>query len=136
MYFPPFHGRNYHQSMNNGMYPPQFYQQSNYWQQPNQPPMQQNQGQQQSQQQNTQQPPQSQSQQQQMQHAPFFHGGPGGYSYPPHGMQKTSFMSAFKTKDGKFDFEKASTTIDQVMKIGNQVSPIVKQVGGFFTTKN
>jgi hypothetical protein len=44
-------------------------------------------------------------------------------------------MSAFQTSDGKFDFQKAMTTMDQVVKTANQVSPLVKQVGSFFTTK-
>ncbi|UCZ51904.1 YppG family protein [Bacillus shivajii] len=44
-------------------------------------------------------------------------------------------MSAFQTQDGKFDFNKAMNTFDQVVKTANQVSPIVKQVGQYFIKK-
>ncbi|PYZ93330.1 hypothetical protein CR194_09050 [Salipaludibacillus keqinensis] len=61
---------------------------------------------------------------------------PGGYP-APFAQQKpaSKLMSAFQTNEGKFDFQKAMTTMDQVVKTANQVSPFVKQVGSFFTTK-
>ncbi|MGJ9383902.1 YppG family protein [Salipaludibacillus sp. CF4.18] len=77
----------------------------------------------------------------------FYQAGPSGrwgynaqignYSgYPPQPQQvsKTAkLMKAFQTAEGKFDYQKAWTTMDQVVKTANQVSPIVKQVGSFFT---
>lgn len=44
-------------------------------------------------------------------------------------------MNAFLNDEGKFDFEKTASTIDQVMKVGNQISPLVKQVGALFSKK-
>ncbi|UTR15265.1 YppG family protein [Salipaludibacillus sp. LMS25] len=64
-----------------------------------------------------------------------------GYNPAPHQQQGgqqnpgAKLMSAFQTSDGKFDIQKAMTTMDQVVKTANQVSPLVKQVGSFFTTK-
>lgn len=46
-----------------------------------------------------------------------------------------SLSSMFTGENGKFDFNKASSTIDQVVKTANQVSPIVKQLGALFTPK-
>lgn len=46
-----------------------------------------------------------------------------------------NLMNAFKNEEGKFDFEKTAMTIDQVMKVGNQISPLVKQVGAIFSKK-
>ncbi|WP_307323177.1 YppG family protein [Evansella vedderi] len=113
------------------MYPP--YQHfPPYWQQ--QPQQQQQQRPQQSQQQE--QPQQTQQQQQQQQPQQAFQGNLGPYGYPPLPPRPTtSFMNAFKNEQGKFDFEKTSNTIDQVVKLGNQISPIVKQVGSLFGAK-
>lgn len=62
------------------------------------------------------------------------HGNyPGYYQQQPSHTSK--LMSAFQTSEGKFDFQKAMTTVDQVVKTANQVSPIVKQVGSFFQPK-
>ncbi|MBM7096009.1 hypothetical protein JSY36_09595 [Bacillus sp. H-16] len=67
---------------------------------------------------------------------------PYGGSYYPHqygqyGYQPQSkfggILSTFQGKDGKFDFNKAFVTVDQVMKTANQISPLMKQVGSFFT---
>lgn len=50
------------------------------------------------------------------------------YPYPP-------LSGMFTGDNGKFDFNKASNAIDQVVKTANQVSPIVKQIGALFTPK-
>ncbi|WP_280769162.1 YppG family protein [Salipaludibacillus daqingensis] len=55
--------------------------------------------------------------------------------YPPQQKPSPKFMSAFQTSDGKFDFQKTMTTMDQVVKTANQVSPIVKQMGSYFLKK-
>lgn len=59
------------------------------------------------------------------------------YSNQPFGRPKSSIsiMNAFKNEEGKFDFEKTSSTINQVMKVGNQISPLVKQVSDIFIKK-
>ncbi|MCE7794780.1 YppG family protein [Salipaludibacillus sp. CUR1] len=57
----------------------------------------------------------------------------GGYPPAPQQNPGSKLMQAFQTSDGKFDFQKAMTTMDQVVKTANQVSPLVKQVGSFFT---
>ncbi|WP_078595401.1 YppG family protein [Evansella clarkii] len=111
MYYPPNHGRPGRPPVNQPpMYPP-YQSQGMYWQQPYQA----HNGQQ-------------------------TNSRPGGANYPQGQPQPprpgAGILSAFKTKDGKFDFDKASTTIDQVVKVGNQISPLVKQVGSFFSTKN
>lgn len=56
---------------------------------------------------------------------------------PPYQQQKpaSKFMNAFQSSEGKFDFQKTMTTMDQVVKTANQVSPIVKQVGSYFIKK-
>ncbi|MBU9710258.1 YppG family protein [Evansella tamaricis] len=146
MYYPPYYSGPSYPPVQYGAYPPQHGQM--YWQtqpQPQQTQPAQPQGQQQDQrpveqenQSQSQQQPQQQPNQQpnQQQHQPFpqhYPGGFGGPGYPhPYARPGSGFLSAFKTKDGKFDFEKASTTLDQVVHLGNQISPIVKQVGGFF----
>ncbi|ADU30943.1 YppG family protein [Evansella cellulosilytica] len=121
MVFHPNHVRNYRQP-NHNVYPPQYPPQQMYWQQPIQ--------------QQAQAPLQQRPQQQ------GFNGGnlaqAQGFQQPQPPQPpkpKSSFMNAFKNEEGKFDFEKTSTTIDQVMKVGNQISPIVKSVGSIFGTK-
>ncbi|SDY79290.1 YppG-like protein [Evansella caseinilytica] len=113
MYFPPNHGRQYrppqaaYHSYPQGMYGPPQQPPAHYWQPPGTSPGQ------------------------------PYNANPEGTT-PPQPAQRpaSSILSAFKTKDGKFDFNKASTTIDQVVKVGNQISPIIKQVGGLFSSKN
>lgn len=46
-----------------------------------------------------------------------------------------SLANAFKNEDGQFDFEKTTNTIDQVLRVGGQISPLVKQVGSLFSPK-
>lgn len=55
----------------------------------------------------------------------------------PYQQQKpaSKFMTAFQSSEGKFDFQKTMTTMDQVVKTANQVTPIVKQVGSYFIKK-
>lgn len=67
-----------------------------------------------------------------MNQAPYQQGYSQGYTPGP----GSKLMSAFQTEEGKFDFQKAMTTVDQVVKTANQVSPLVKQVGSFFITKS
>ncbi|NEU29201.1 hypothetical protein GN156_00185 [bacterium LRH843] len=57
---------------------------------------------------------------------------------PMHPMKpnKPSFIkSAFINDSGKLDIGRTVQTMDQVMKTVNQISPIVKQVSGFFLKK-
>ncbi len=58
--------------------------------------------------------------------------GGGGYNQP-YSPPMSGMLANFQTKDGKFDFNKAFTTVDQVMKTANQISPLMKQVGSLFT---
>ncbi|MDC2865684.1 MULTISPECIES: YppG family protein [unclassified Bacillus (in: firmicutes)] len=46
--------------------------------------------------------------------------------------QFSSFMSQFKTTDGNYDINKMMGTAGQMMNAMNQITGIVKQVGGFF----
>ncbi|MEH6851385.1 YppG family protein, partial [Bacillus pseudomycoides] len=46
--------------------------------------------------------------------------------------QFSSFMSQFKTSDGNYDINKMMGTAGQMMNAMNQITGIVKQVGGFF----
>ncbi|NRD80533.1 hypothetical protein HPT25_24735 [Bacillus sp. BRMEA1] len=48
----------------------------------------------------------------------------------PSGMQ--SFMNSFKSQDGSIDFNKMMNTAGQMMNAVNQVSSLVKGVGGMF----
>jgi hypothetical protein len=48
----------------------------------------------------------------------------------PNGMQ--SFMNSFKSQDGSIDFNKMINTAGQMMNAVNQVSSLVKGVGGMF----
>lgn len=41
----------------------------------------------------------------------------------------------FTGPDGTFDFQKAVSQFDEMMKTANQVSPIMKQLGSLFTPK-
>ncbi|WP_416151120.1 YppG family protein [Salipaludibacillus sp. HK11] len=75
---------------------------------------------------------------------PPYHGyappqHPGPYSQfgqqVPQQKPPSKFMNAFQSADGKFDFQKTMTTMDQVVKTASHVSPLVKQVGGFFIKK-
>lgn len=50
----------------------------------------------------------------------------------PNGMQ--SFMNSFKSQDGSIDFNKMINTAGQMMNAVNQVSSLVKGVGGMFKT--
>lgn len=68
---------------------------------------------------------------------PYQHQQPYGQPFQ-HQQQPNSgpkLLNAFKSSDGKFDLQKTMTTMDQVVKTANQVSPIVKQVGGYFIKK-
>ena len=116
MYYPPNHGGLYRAPVNTPVYPPTYQQNGMYWQHYQNPN-----------------PLQHQF------NGPNQFNGPqqGGPVYPQQQPRPRSDMwAAFKTKDGKFDFDKASNTLDQVVKVGSQISPIVKQVGGFFITKD
>ncbi len=53
----------------------------------------------------------------------------------PHQPYGPGLSSMFMGENGKFDFNKASNALDQVVKTANQVSPIVKQIGSLFTPK-
>ncbi|PYZ97803.1 hypothetical protein CR205_04200 [Alteribacter lacisalsi] len=55
-----------------------------------------------------------------------------GY-YPGQQQKNGGLLAAFQTKDGKFDYNKAFVTVDQVMKTASQIGPLFKQVGSFFT---
>lgn len=46
--------------------------------------------------------------------------------------QFSSFVSQFKNSDGNYDVNKMMNTAGQMMNAMNQVTGIVKQVGGFF----
>jgi hypothetical protein len=46
-----------------------------------------------------------------------------------------SSLGVFGAQDGTFDFQKAVSQFDQLMKTANQISPIVKQLGSLFTIK-
>ncbi len=46
--------------------------------------------------------------------------------------QTAGLMSQFKTADGNYDINKMMNTAGQMMNAMNQVTGIVKQVGGFF----
>nr|WP_242217575.1 YppG family protein [Bacillus cereus group sp. BfR-BA-01380] len=46
--------------------------------------------------------------------------------------QFSSLMSQFKTSDGNYDINKMMGTAGQMMNTMNQITGIVKQVGGFF----
>lgn len=46
--------------------------------------------------------------------------------------QFSSIMSQFKTSDGNYDINKMMGTAGQMMNTMNQVTGIIKQVGGFF----
>ncbi|HDX9576686.1 TPA: spore coat protein [Bacillus pseudomycoides] len=46
--------------------------------------------------------------------------------------QFSSFVSQFKTSDGNYDINKMMGTAGQMMNAMNQITGIVKQVGGFF----
>lgn len=41
----------------------------------------------------------------------------------------------FTGPDGSFDFNKAISSFDQIMKTANEVSPIMKQIGSIFMPK-
>ncbi|WP_096189307.1 YppG family protein [Evansella halocellulosilytica] len=64
-----------------------------------------------------------------------WHGNSHQTNQNPGNSTLNGIISAFQTPDGKFDINKAMTTVDQVVKTANQISPIVKQVGGFFIKK-
>ncbi|MBU9720529.1 MULTISPECIES: YppG family protein [Bacillaceae] len=135
MYYSPYRGGTPYPPVHHGMYPPP---QSLYWHPPQQPQQQAQQQQestrneQQSEKKDSAQTKTSQQPNQQ-QYPHHFHGGYVGPGYPPpYSRPGPGFLSAFKTEDGKFDFDKASNTLDQVVNLGNQISPIVKQVGGLF----
>lgn len=59
---------------------------------------------------------------------PFQFGPP---PRPPQGPQqnKASLKSQFQTPEGRWDFEKISSTAQQMHGIYNQVSPMITQVG-------
>lgn len=46
--------------------------------------------------------------------------------------QFSSILSQFKTSDGNYDINKMMGTAGQMMNTMNQVTGIIKQVGGFF----
>lgn len=60
------------------------------------------------------------------------------HPYPKHGMVKrppagiSSIMNSFKTQDGQFDLNKMIDTAGQMMNAVNQVSGLVKGLGGIF----
>ncbi|WP_026690115.1 YppG family protein [Alteribacter aurantiacus] len=64
---------------------------------------------------------------------PHYQQGFNGYGYQPQQSKLSGLLTPFQGKDGKFDFNKAFVTVDQVMKTANQISPLMKQVGSFFT---
>lgn len=69
---------------------------------------------------------------------PYMNGFPGLNPYPkqtfipkqPNGMQ--SLMNSFKSQDGSIDFNKMMNTAGQMMNAVNQVSSLVKGLGGLF----
>jgi hypothetical protein len=69
---------------------------------------------------------------------PHMNGYPNMNPYPkqnmmpkqPGGMQ--SFMNSFKSQDGSVDFNKMMNTAGQMMTAVNQVSSLVKGLGGIF----
>lgn len=62
--------------------------------------------------------------------------GPPGR--PPHfppnmpNQQKKPFSDYFKTPNGNWDFDKISGSIGEMNKLVGQVSPMIKQLNGFF----
>ncbi|MFD3446067.1 YppG family protein [Microbacteriaceae bacterium 4G12] len=50
----------------------------------------------------------------------------------PQQSQFSGIASQFKTQDGSYDINKVMNTAGQMMNAMNQVTGIVKQVGGFF----
>jgi hypothetical protein len=51
---------------------------------------------------------------------------------PKHNGGMQSFMNSFKSQDGSVDYNKMMNTAGQMMSAVNQVSSIVKGLGGFF----
>lgn len=74
--------------------------------------------------------------QQGQQSQPFAPTQQGPQALPGAVPKKASFFkSAFVGENGKFDVGRTVQTMDQVVKTMHQVSPIVKQVSGFFIKK-
>lgn len=53
------------------------------------------------------------------------------YMKQPQG-QFSTIVSQFKTPDGNYDINKMMSTASQMMNAMNQITGLVKQVGGFF----
>ncbi|MBB5172261.1 YppG family protein [Texcoconibacillus texcoconensis] len=58
----------------------------------------------------------------------------GLQQHPPR-TQPANWIKAFQKEDGSFDFDKATATVDQVVKTANQIHPLVKQMSNWFTLK-
>ncbi|UOE92624.1 YppG family protein [Alkalihalobacillus sp. LMS39] len=58
---------------------------------------------------------------------PYFQG-PGNMPQKP----IPPFLTPFTSENGKFDINKTTKTVDQVVKTWNQAAPLVKQVGTLF----
>ena len=64
-----------------------------------------------------------------MKQPPFQPFTPPGAQSPFH-----SILSNFKTENGNLDLNKMMSTVGQISNTVNQVSPLLKQMGSFFST--